>query len=425
MSRKKGRFESRKSGKKTGCRMVFVLICMAVLATGVFLLNQKTVPEEIPAETAAVDPVVTVPNKTHEDHYAPVIEKYQRSAAEGWSKEQCEIEGISLRMEAGCDWSKAGYAYLDLDSDGREELIIAEESTSLTDNIWDIYTTLEDGTPIQLWVDERDGGQCKLYEGNIISVSYSYNDELDLTFYDLKAGQLVMRESLQYEDEDTVVHVDTAGKERPVTASEAMDISYAYKPQKIVLNWLIDMPDEIRGADSQERYMLVLERYKTALTEKWDMGQCSDNDISLMISHFGDQPDLLCAAYVDLDENGIPELMITDGMMLYDLYTLKNGEPVKLLTGWERNSYRFCVDNVISNHASSSAFQTSFRFYRLESGDLVLTDAVVFDASVDPDHPWFCSDDGETPGAPLTEQEANAILDSYENISVSGTPILK
>ena len=171
--------------------------------------------------------------------------------------------------------------------------------------------------------------------------------------------------------------------------------------------------------------MLVLERYKTALTEKWDMEQCSNNDISLMISRFAENPDQLCVYYADLDENGIPELMITDGMMLYDLYTLKNGEPVKLLTGWERNSYRFCVDNVISNHASSSAFQTSFRFYRLENGELVLADAVVFDASVDPDHPWFRSDDGETPGASLTEQEANAILDSYENISVAGTPILE
>ena len=592
-----------------------------------FLMNRE------PIDPVANEPTSdsTVPMATAGDHYAPVLEKYRRAMGEGWTKEQCEIEGISTRMQAGGDFTKVGYALLDLDDDGREELLIAEESVPHIDNIWDLYTTLEDGTPIQLWMDEQDGGQCRLCEGNTISISYSFNDELELTFYDLIAGQLEMIESLMYEDEDTVVYVDAAGKESPVTAKEAMDISYSYTNQKLNLVWLDRKTESLADTDALERYTPVLEKYRTALTEhwdqekcyendismiaasssgmqnnlgwclqdidgngtqeliisygnesgalvdlyaiqpegvlesdivklhggfehyiavengichlaksegasqytlctdgiirfqivkdgttswcnylvkpwglelqdvmiyyrdnedakayaygpheqdltyitkekagefisahqsdkidvtpivdwdqydvdskknyssvmdiyrqalteKWDMEKCSDNDISLMISRFTEDPRQLCAVYPDLDENGIPELMISDGMMIYDLYTLENGAPVKLLTGWERNAYRYCEDNIIFNHGSSSAFSSSDRYYRLENGQLVLLDAIVFDASIDPNHPWFRSDDGETPGAQLTEQEANAIRDSYKELSVLGIPILK
>ena len=165
--------------------------------------------------------------------------------------------------------------------------------------------------------------------------------------------------------------------------------------------------------------------YRQALAEKWDMQQCSDNDISLMISNFAEDPDQISAYLLDLDGNGVMELIITDGMMIYDLYTLKSGSPVKLLTGWERNSYRLCLNNVIYNQGSNGAASTVFNYYQLTAGELVLVESVVFDANKDFENPWFRSSDGETPEVSITEEEAKQIMDSYPSISFLGIDLLE
>ena len=596
-----------------------------ILAAGCILVRLARQPE-VPVTYA--DPTQTVTaEKTAGDHYAPVIAKYSSAIAEGWSQDQCEIDGISPRVQAGYDVTKAGYAFLDLDGDGRDELIIAEESTSRTDNIWDLYTTLEDGTPIQLWVDELEGGQCKLCEDNVISISYSMKDELEQTFYKLESGQLSMLGQLQWEDEDTVFHTDAQGNTRQVTSREGQAIGYSYEHKKLNLTWLgthqetdalehytpvlekyrtallenwdkykciennissiaafgadtrtslgwclrdidgngieellisygnesgalVDLysiqPEDVteedivrkhgstsyplgvengichlaksegaiqytlcedgtvryqfvadgttnwcdylvkpwglelqdvlvyyRDHDSdktyargphendltyiskeeagefisahvpvgslpviplvdwdeyevapQSAYASVVERYKQALAEKWDLQQCGDNDISLMISYFVDEPDRISAQMMDLDSNGVDELIITDGMMIYDLYTMQNGSPVKLLTGWERNAYRLCQNNVIYNQGSNGAASSVRNFYQLMGGELVMVESVVFDAIKDFDNPWFRSSDGETPEVPITEEEANRIMDSYPYISMLGIDLL-
>ena len=295
------------------------IILVLVAGFGIsFLMSRE------PVNPAANEPTsdVTVPMVTAEDHYAPVLEKYRRAMAEGWTKEQCEIEGISTRMQAGYDVTKAGFAMLDLDGDGREELLIAEESTDRTDNIWDFYTTLEDGTPIQLWVDEQDGGQCRLYEDNVISISYSNKHELELTFYDLESGQLTVREMLEWEDEDTVFHTDRDGNTRQVTSKEGQSISHAYDGQKLNLTWLTGIPDYLRNTDAVERYTLILEKYKTALLENWTWEQCDAADISRMILFDTTNKNNLGWCLLDLDNNGTEELVISDGETLIDMYCL-------------------------------------------------------------------------------------------------------
>lgn len=291
------------------------------LVTGIAVL---TITNRQPSFTAEWNSPTesTTAIKTAKDHYAPVLEKYRRAMAEGWTRDQCEIEGISTRMQAGNDVTKAGFTMLDLDSDGREELLIAEESTDRTDNIWDFYTTLEDGTPIQLWVDEQDGGQCRLHKENVISISYSNKHELELTFYDLKSSNLVMREMLQWEDEDTVFHTDANGNTRQVTSKEGQFISDAYENQKLDLTWLAGIPDYLRNTDAVERYTPILEKYKTALLENWTWEQCDAADISRQIMFDSTNKNDLGWCLLDLDNNGTEELIISDGETLIDMYCL-------------------------------------------------------------------------------------------------------
>ena len=354
-------------------RNVFTPIAATValfLVTGiaVFAISNRqpifTTEGNPPAETAAVI-------KTAKNHYAPVLEKYRRAASEGWTKEQCEIEGISTRMQAGFDFSKAGYALLDLDGDGREELLIAEESTDRTDNIWDFYTTLEDGTPIQLWIDEQDGGQCRLYEDNVISISYSYKHELELTFYDLKSGNLVMREMLQWEDEDTVFHTDVNGITSQVTSREGQEIGYSYENQKLNLTWLSDIPEHLRDTDIVERYEPVLEKYKTALLENWTWEQCDTADISRMILFDTTNKNNLGWCLLDLDNNGTEELIISDGETLIDMYCFvpENAQPEDMIRQESNMDYFLsCTDGIC--HVIKSDASMSYTLY--ENGILRL-----------------------------------------------------
>lgn len=536
------------------------------------------------------------------ERYLPILEKYRTALTEHWTKEQCQIEGISPNMQYVT--SKTGYALLDMSGDGKEELIIAQEISSEHDIVWDLYTILEDGTPIHLWSDEQDFIHCRIYRNNIICISHEEDQPGEHDFYTLEDGRLVLLESIDYEGDD-IIHTDAEGNPKPISSQEAMEIVFGYKHQKLDLIWLQDDLTDLQDADSVDPYAPVLEKYKTALTEnwsreqcdqndisrqimfdttnrndlgwcimdmdqngidelvisdgtslfdlytlqnglpvqilsgypdsytlcadgtvqmhtlfskgcswsfyvlsdqklelkdilvyrneyegtkateryyfgsdgdnvqpiskeeagdlivstpmeleltpfmekhasdptsdyqnileqyqtalmeKWDPGKCVEHDISLMVANFTETPDRLCAFYLDLDGDGLQELMITDGMMIFDLYTMKNSQPVHLLTGWERNSYRYCLDNVIFNHASNSAFNSSYRYYRMENGVLVLADAIVFDASKDPDNPWFLSADGETPGEAITEQKAREIMDQYVDMTILGIPILQ
>lgn len=422
MAGKKGRFEKQKSASRFGTVLLINLLCVVLTIAFVLLINNQRFEPKAEASVQSTTGM-TMPDefeKTTEDHYAPVLEKYRLAIAEGWSKEQCEVEGISLRMEAGGDFSRVGHILLDLDSDGREELIIAEESVSHINNVWDLYTTLEDGTPIQLWVDERDGGQCRLHEDNIISICWSFNDEMDLTFYNLEAGQLMMREMLQWEDEDTVFYTDVNGNTRQVTSREGQQIGYAHGHLDLNFAWFVDMHDGLWDADPEELYTLVLEKYKTAIIEHWDPGKCLENGLSLMVGYYGDFITELGYAVMDIDANGIDELVITNGTNVYDMYTMVEEEgtvPLRLIDATERNEYFLTKNGRIYNMGSGGAMIKCHLFYELSQQELILREGYLMDAQLDSQNPWFYYDGIEI-GDPCPTPEADAVMDSIRILDI-------
>ena len=596
MAGKKGRYETKRKGKKGSIFFVLLLVCVLAAAVFFLLSNRQedtagvTKPTGIATEPAAFE-------MQAEDHYAPVLEKYRRAISEGWTMEQCELEGISTRfyIPEGSDFT-IGYRIVDINRDGRPELLIGHSS-----NIWDLYTTLEDGTPVQLLSDAQDGWQYYVSEDGLIAAEYYSKEDCYVEYYRLEGYELVMERQLQYQDGQWMI--ETSRQEwKNISEGEVSSITGSFdymEPEWIPLD-----PDALKtDPDTIERYIPVLEKYKTAvseqwtkeqcvqndissyistpsselgwclmdldengiqeliisdghsifdlytlhdnqvkhvltdqddhtfklcengiiekqvffsqasrwyfyefsadeqilqgvliydsqkendkvyaygpnednvsyiskeeagsiifahqpaklkvtpfvegqfgnatdlmaydsllalyrqaLAEKWDMQQCSDNDISLMISNFAEDPDRISAYLLDLDGDDVAELIITDGMMIYDLYTLKSGTPVKLLTGWERNSYRLCLNNVIHNQGSNGAASTVFNYYQLTAGELMLVESVVFDANKDFENPWFRSSDGETPEVSITEEEAKWIMDSYPSISFLGIDLLE
>ena len=158
-------------------------------------------------------------------------------------------------------------------------------------------------------------------------------------------------------------------------------------------------------------YKDIVDVFVTAIEEDWDSVECEEAGISYMVM-FLDKPEQLSYALMDLDDNGVKELILTDGNVIYDLYTAVDGGIVHVLSGAERNSYMLTEENILINTASNGAASTVFTFYRYSNGNLIVDQMVVLDAIRDEQNPWFKGfsiDNLE----PVTELHARQILDSY------------
>ena len=152
-------------------------------------------------------------------------------------------------------------------------------------------------------------------------------------------------------------------------------------------------------------YEKQMKLFYRALSEKWDISQCFDNDISSLVANHreGDALENVGYALKDLDRDGKDELLIGalnrdfDGGMLYDIYTEKDGEVVHVLSGHERNRYylQWLEEGIymIANEASNSAYSCAWYYYTLSGGELELIQGVVFDGSVDENNPWYLTYD--------------------------------
>lgn len=171
-----------------------------------------------------------------------------------------------------------------------------------------------------------------------------------------------------------------------------------------------------------ESYKTLVSKYRTAIRENWDATRCMEEDISILVT-FLTEPDQLSAVRMDLDENGVPELVITDGNVIYDLYAYVEGKAVHVLSGAERNRYSLTAANEIVNVGSNGAASTVYTFYRYSMGNLIVDQRVIFDAGVDPENPWFRGFGEVEDADPISEDDANAIIDSYPTVEISCVPI--
>ena len=115
----------------------------------------------------------------------------------------------------------------------------------------------------------------------------------------------------------------------------------------------------------------------------------------------------------DLNGDKVPELLIgADGSdyydgYLYDLFTLADGRPQRVLASSERVRYQLCSDDLIYFEGSGGASH-SYRFlYELAGDQLALTDGLVMDEELffelrgDRPNPYEMTEDD----IPLTEEE--------------------
>jgi beta-lactamase regulating signal transducer with metallopeptidase domain len=128
----------------------------------------------------------------------------------------------------------------------------------------------------------------------------------------------------------------------------------------------------------------------------------------------------------DIDGNGVDELIFganTDGWddggwdgIIYDIYTIVNGDVFHVLDGWERNRYYLCENGCIANEGSSSAFESRYSYYTYSGTELTMVESVLYYSRQDEEHPWFYSTEQEPDiknAEPISQEKAAEIMNKY------------
>lgn len=170
--------------------------------------------------------------------------------------------------------------------------------------------------------------------------------------------------------------------------------------------------------------------YDALLAEIADLRRSGASDVQTGFSHdllsvndYYQSPGWLLR---DLDGDGTPELLLGadwgDGYgVIFNIYRLDGAKAVRVVNGWNRSRWYLCTDGSLANEGSSSAFESSYSYYRYENGALRHLETLI---SLDG---WLYSDTtdhyvGGKGFRPVSEDEASAVREKYTYEALSFTP---
>jgi hypothetical protein len=131
--------------------------------------------------------------------------------------------------------------------------------------------------------------------------------------------------------------------------------------------------------DYYSAYKSVFEDYEKILSGEWDAEELRNNDFPLQLFYcMGDAPyDNIGYTLVDLDNNGIQELLIGEAStdpfydcLLLQMYTLENGNVVKVLSSQESASYQLCEDLTLALNCVNGVEDAGVSHYVYSDGTL-------------------------------------------------------
>ena len=178
--------------------------------------------------------------------------------------------------------------------------------------------------------------------------------------------------------------------------------------------------------------------YDALLAEIADLRRSGASDMQTDFSH-----DLLSAndyyqtpgwLLRDLDGDGIPELLLGANWdeghtVIFNIYRSGGTRAVRVVNGWNRNRWYLCTDGSLANEGSSSAFESSYSYYRYTSGELQHLETLLYLDDGSGGSPWRYSvttDQYVNSGDfhSVTEAEATAVMDKYTHETLAFTPFV-
>ena len=136
----------------------------------------------------------------------------------------------------------------------------------------------------------------------------------------------------------------------------------------------------------------------------------------------------------DLDGDGIPELLLGANWdeghtVIFNIYRSGGTRAVRVVNGWNRNRWYLCTDGSLANEGSSSAFESTYSYYRYTSGELQHLETLLYLDDGSGGSPWRYSvttDQYVNSGDFhfVTEAEATAVMDKYTHETLAFTPFV-
>lgn len=322
--------------------------------------------------------------------YQPVIAKYVTALTEHWGGEACSNADISLLVSYATSPSELGYALLDLDNDGTDELIIANDAERQV--IYDLYS-LVDGKLVHVFTG-WDRNSYELREGyRILNIGSNGAASADYVYCHLSNGQLVT---------DSLIRFDAATDPdhpwfRGTGENDLAPITDENWSEDEIYSTAASLPIAITSFadDSVGSYDPALADYE---------GYLSTIDTS-SIKYY---------ALRDLDGDGQDELLLyNSGETLMKVAAIQNGTAQEILSG---NVLDICEGNVLEAWEGGSGAEQR-TYYRVENHTAVPFECIIYNIDENQCYRDSNYDFYEENLMPITEEEYNRVVNTYPGMS--------
>lgn len=322
--------------------------------------------------------------------YQPVIAKYVTALTEHWGGEACSNADISLLVSYATSPSELGYALLDLDNDGTDELIIANDAERQV--IYDLYS-LVDGKLVHVFTG-WDRNSYELREGyRILNIGSNGAASADYVYCHLSNGQLVT---------DSLIRFDAATDPdhpwfRGTGENDLAPITDENWSEDEIYSTAASLPIAITSFadDSVGSYDPALADYE---------GYLSTIDTS-SIKYY---------ALRDLDGDGQDELLLyNSGEALMKVAAIQNGTAQEILSG---NVLDICEGNVLEAWEGGSGAEQR-TYYRVENHTAVPFECIIYNIDENQCYRDSNYDFYEENLTPITEEEYNRVVNTYPGMS--------
>ena len=322
--------------------------------------------------------------------YQPVIAKYVTALTEHWGGEACSNADISILVSYVTSPSELGYALLDLDNDGTDELVIANDAERQV--IYDLYS-LVDGKVVHV-LTGWDRNSYELREGfRILNIGSNGAASTDYVYCHLSNGQLVTDSLIRFDaatDPDHPWFRGTGENDLAPITDE---------------NW---SEDEIYSAAAS--LPITITPFADASAGSYDPA-LADYEGYLSII---DTSSIKYYALRDLDGDGQDELLLyNSGETLMKVAAIQNGTAQEILSG---NVLDLCEGNVLEAWEGGSGAEQR-TYYRVENHTAVPFECIIYNIDENQCYRDSNYDFYEENLTPITEEEYNRVVNTYPGMS--------
>lgn len=322
--------------------------------------------------------------------YQPVIAKYVTALTEHWGGEACSNADISILVSYATSPSELGYALLDLDNDGTDELVIANDAERQV--IYDLYS-LVDGKLVHVFTG-WDRNSYELREGyRILNIGSNGAASADYVYCHLSNGQLVTDSLIRFDaatDPDHPWFRGTGENDLAPITDENWSEDEIYSASASLPIAITSFADNSAGS------------YDPALADY--EGYLSTIDTS-SIKYY---------ALRDLDGDGQDELLLyNSGETLMKVAAIQNGTAQEILSG---NVLDLCEGNVLEAWEGGSGAEQR-TYYRVENHTAVPFECIIYNIDENQCYRDSNYDFYEENLTPITEEEYNRVVNTYPGMS--------